>query len=202
MSERRHDEIVKALALSREALAQLEGAAEGTQTPTAGVLARALRAILFGQMALLMRYESELDAREDATTIRPIPAERLEDDDEPIAPPLRRRPPAAKKPAAPAPPEPEPPLPSRPAGEMRDAIETVQTEAIAAFPLEEVNRWLASGTIFQIRGSLAFLNLRSMGGLKVDEMRGHIRRMGFVDELGRLVAIGLEGEVLLFRKAE
>src|SRR5205085_3107757 len=126
------------------------------------------------------------------------------------APLLRRRagrrraaPPAEPEPSVAPPPESEPAALPAGAPSTADlvarfpaAIETIAQEAIAAFPLEEVNRWLGSGTIFQIRGALAFLNLRSMGGVKVDELRSHIRRMGFADELGRLAAEGLAGEVL------
>lgn len=106
--------------------------------------------------------------------------------------------------AAVAPLMPKAPLPSEPASGGAPAPARAggpSDEALRVFPLEELNRWLASGTVFQIRGSIAFLNMASMGG-KVEEMSGHIRRMGFADEIGRLEAEGLAGDVLLFRRPE
>ncbi len=99
--------------------------------------------------------------------------------------------------------------PARPAGSPASApvatppparTDVDPQAALEAFPLEDLNRWLDSGTIFQIRGDLAFLNLRSMGGLKVDEMKQNIRRLGFETEIGPLVVEGLKGEVCLFRR--
>jgi hypothetical protein len=75
-------------------------------------------------------------------------------------------------------------------------------EALRAFELEPLNKWIASGTVFQIRGVFAFLNMNSMGGGKVDEMSGYIRKMGFTEELGKLESQGVTGAILLFRKPE
>ncbi len=116
--------------------------------------------------------------------------------------------PAPAKPA-PAPPEPAPPAPppAPPAAPAEDLVDPghvsrpIQAAALKAFPVDDLNRWLASGTVYQIRGEIAYLNLRAMGGEKIDEMKGHIRRMGFDLELGPLAAEGLSGEVCLFRRS-
>jgi hypothetical protein len=228
-------EVRRAVAAGAEALAELKSADDGLKAVSPAMLARALRAVLVGQQAILGWIERQPapparprpaeDEPARVFEIRPIPPDSLVDDgaDEPLfAPPRpraarRREPPPEAAPAAAPPPPPAPaaappPVPDaapRPpeagpdfAARFSEAAESVAREAIAAFPVDEVNRWLASGTIFQIRGSLAFLNLRSMGGVKVDELRSHIRRMGFEDEVGRLAAPGLAGEILLFRRPE
>lgn len=250
-------EIERVLAAARAALDELEGATVSGRPPSGGVLARVLRALLAGQIALLEAAAGEAAAAREAGRSpaggdaaganKPIPPEVLEDD-LPIAParaprPGRLRPPlerfeeavrpdddddeggvaagdldvlapARPRPAGPRWPPPEPLVPlggpgrgAAPRGAgggapFPPASESAEAAALAAFPIDEINRWLASGTIFQIRGALAFLNLRSMGGLRVDELRGHIRRMGFDDEVGRLVSPGIEGDVLLFRRVE
>ena len=106
--------------------------------------------------------------------------------------------------ATPTEPTPEPSEPSAAASAYtgKRASDPVASLALETFPLEEMNRWLASGTVFQIRGAMAFLNMNSMGGTRIVEMSGNIRRMGFSDELGRLDAPGLNGSVLLFRRVE
>ncbi len=100
--------------------------------------------------------------------------------------------------AAPGEAPPPPALPGAP--EIPPVPPSARREALAAFSVENINRWLESGTIFQIRGALAFLNMRAMGGAKIDEFRGHIRRMGFSEEVGRLAGEGLAGDVMLFRR--
>jgi hypothetical protein len=225
MGEKRR--IREALAAVREALRELGDANDGLRAVSPALLARALRAVLLGQALLLERLGGDdvpdVAERSGPTPrIRPIPPDAIEADDDaektprPAPEPLIPRRPAAAAPEqgrVPQPPaaaataasssEPVPRPPGMPdfAARFPAAAEQVQGEAIAAFPLDEINRWLGSGTIFQIRGSLAFLNLRSMGGVKVDELRGHLSRsMGFTDELGRLVVSGLAGDVLLIRK--
>lgn len=226
------------------ALAELAEANDGLKAVSPAMLARALRAALLGQAAILSLLEERAApaAEEDESParvfeIRPIPPDAIVDRDEERVelmelawkrervreepspegealakrPGRRRRSPVetpGETPGAPtsAPKDAPAPLPEEPPPDFTarfgEADAALAREAIAAFPVEEVKRWLGSGTIFQIRGALAFLNLRSMGGVKVDELRSHIKRMGFADEVGRLVVAGLEGEVLLFRKPE
>lgn len=158
----------------RSVLAELRAALAAVDRGTADreSVARALAAILKAQIALI----EELVPPVHEAAPEPAPASRPEPKTEPA--------PAAAAPAV--------------AGAAPSAA---ASSAIEAFPLEDLNRWLDSGTIFQIRGDLVFLNVRSMGGLKVDEMKENIRRLGFESEVGRLEVVGLRGEVCLFRRA-
>jgi hypothetical protein len=80
-----------------------------------------------------------------------------------------------------------------------EAQESHRRCALERFPLEDLNRWLSSGTVFQIREDFAYLNLGAMGG-QVATFRQNIRSMGFTSELGVLIGEEVGGRVLLFRK--
>ncbi len=82
---------------------------------------------------------------------------------------------------------------------QRQATERDRRLSLERFALEDLNRWLASGTVFQIRQDFAYLNLDAMGG-QVAPFRGHIRAMGFTQELGVLSGPEIRGRVFLFRK--
>jgi hypothetical protein len=71
--------------------------------------------------------------------------------------------------------------------------------ALERFELEALNRWLASGTLFQMRGDIAYLNLASSVRIGFD-FRAKLREMGFGRELGLLSADALSGPVLLFQR--
>jgi hypothetical protein len=184
-----------ALRASYEALGELQAGADGERPVAPRDLARALRALLETQVALIEMFAAkegvELDveplpARSD--TAHPERSAREASTEAKEAPALAAEPPAAAAPEAPA-----------KGGGLDPAVERA---ALSAFPLEELNRWIASGTVFQIRGALAFLNMNSMGGLKVEEMRGHIRKMGFSDELGKMTNPAVAGAILLFRRPD
>ncbi len=151
-----------AIRAAYESLAELEPYAAGERPPPPGAYARALRAILESQIAML---ETLADVPVSVSVSVPVPV-------------------------------PEPALAPAPA----PAPSTLTHTALSIFALPDLNRWLASGTVFQLRGDLAFLNMNSMGGAKVDEMRGHLHKMGFSEDLGKLEAVGITGAVLLFKK--
>ena len=195
----RERKIVRAaLRASHDALAEIEPAATGDRPASAQLLARSIRTLLEGQIAILealggpaLRESGDPEAME---VDRPAP---------------RRPSPARPEPPARAAPLPfEPPEGAAPAkapaadGKPAPVGADLAQEAIRAFPLEDMSRWITSGTVFQIRGTLVFLNMNSMGGAKVDEMRGHIRKMGYTEELGVLEAPGVTGSILLFRRPE
>jgi hypothetical protein len=208
------DDLDRAIEETRGALDEIDRALCAERPATISMLARALRAVLAGQAAILARLagrppgprpkrSSRAAPEPEKGAIRPIAPDLIVDDgteDLAGARAADERP-ALGAPAAPA----EAPAASAPAAscaEIPAAPKHLQRAATDVFAVAEINRWLASGTIFQIRGGLAFLNLRSMGGQKADEFRGHIRRMGFSEELGRLTVEGIEGDVMLFRKPD
>ena len=185
-----------------EALAGLEvdGEAEGgawgeLTPPMRGVaasissLSRALRAMLEAQIAVLEALSSEQGAEEEVSE----PAPERPPRPEPRAdPPPRPKPPAASPASADA---------AAPPGGPGTASVASTREALEAFELADLNRWLGAGTgtVFQIRGALAFLNMNAMGG-RIDEMRANIKKLGFSEELGKLETDGLVGAVLLLKR--
>ena len=79
------------------------------------------------------------------------------------------------------------------------ASESHCARAQELFPLVDRERWLASGTVFQIRGEFAYLNMEAMGG-DVEIFRTSITKMGFEQELGFLRRVGGECSVLLLSR--
>ncbi|MHC4830594.1 MAG: hypothetical protein ACYTFT_09625, partial [Planctomycetota bacterium] len=74
-----------------------------------------------------------------------------------------------------------------------------QQEALELFAVEDLNRWLSSGTPFQLRKELAYLNLSACSRMNFD-FQEKLAEMGFPRRLGLLEAEDLEGRVLLFRR--
>src|SRR5688500_16036326 len=156
-----------ALRASYEALGELQAGADGERPVTPRDLARALRALLESQVALIEMFAAKEGVELD---VEPLPArsgtahpERAAREASAESKDREAIPASAESKDAPAPAAP-PEAPAK--GALDPAVERA---ALSAFPLEELNRWIASGTVFQIRGSLAFLNMNSMGGLKVEE---------------------------------
>ncbi|RME72036.1 MAG: hypothetical protein D6776_09430 [Planctomycetota bacterium] len=180
----------------QELIERLERAAQAGLGPDGPVLARTLAALLRGQQEILARLgreRSEADAGErrpaPATTGRPSAAPRPRRGLR-IEQTIRVPPPGDEEPGAP---------PSAPSGADRFVSAPDRRAALERFPVEDMNRWLASGTVFQIRGEFAYLNLDAMGG-QVMPFRDHIRNMGFGEQLGVLRGAPLQGRVLLFRR--
>lgn len=209
---------------AEDALVELDPMVTGARPATPGAIARGLRALLASHLALVEALlepapgarpgrragASGVGAGPEALGVKLDRPVREAEAAETLAAPPEAPPPEPLRPAAPSPDAPAPEVPpsaapahSAPLGRAaRPVVAAVAEAALRAFPLEDLNRWLASGTVFQIRGSFAYFNMASMGGTRVEEMSGHIRRMGFADEMGTLETEGLVGVVLLFRRPE
>lgn len=178
------------------ALAELEQVLEGRKPASAELLARALHASLLGQRQLLEQlgrapggaplpgdepYEDPDDEPDTAIdhAAGPIPPEALTDDDD--------EPTIFLEDAEPAP------------AEQKEDDGSASREALRRFAPEDINRWLKSGTPFQMRGDLAYLNIDAMGRLSTD-LRAKLRELGFVNELGTLDDPAVAGRVELFQK--
>jgi hypothetical protein len=73
-------------------------------------------------------------------------------------------------------------------------------QALDAFEPDAIARWLQSGTVFQIRGERAYLNMNAMSRENIEEIIANIRKMGFLREIGLLQNDGIPGDVLVFRR--
>jgi len=180
-----------------DAIADLDEVLEGDAAFSPRALARALRAVLW-----VLRDEVR-DPPATATALSASPPESA-----PASDGLLRRPRVqvpllapdagaatptglAGVPATAAPPE----------GGSRPTVasEADARRALARFEPTDINRWLATGTLFQMRADLAYLNLTASERLAFD-FREKLRDLGFAEELGVLEGHALRGEVLLFRR--
>ena len=73
-------------------------------------------------------------------------------------------------------------------------------QALDAFEPDAIARWLQSGTVFQIRGERAYLNMNAMSRENIEEIIANIRKMGFLREIGLLQNDRIPGDVLVFRR--
>ncbi|MFC1707595.1 hypothetical protein ACFL59_12400 [Planctomycetota bacterium] len=84
-------------------------------------------------------------------------------------------------------------------GDLDAAPQAAIALALERFAPSEMQRWIDSGTLFQLRDDMAYVNVRAVANLKFD-LRGKMGELGFAKELGLLDSTEVEGNVLLFQR--